>query len=763
MELGDDVQGGPATNEIEYEPRTLRSDVLRHARLPVAECVRIGEVLADALGYLHDQGLTHRDVKPSNIIFVGGIPKLADIGLVARSGQRTYVGTQGFTPPEGPGSPQADVYSLGMVLYELSTGKDRLDFPEVPDALPDAEREPWRKLNDVICRACEPDCARRHADGHALQADLAALAAGRRVPSSGFSRPKQALVAMAAVFFLAAMLAIRTFQGGGAATAPAGPAAATEAVPEPPATGILKLGTTPEGAEILAGSQIIGKTPHRIDSLPAGRAKFTLRLEGYRPRAVDVEILPGQTSVVAEELEFYQPPVAGKEWTNQLGMHFLPSGRNHRGDGPVTWEQFEPFSEKEGRKLPFARQPWKGPRDKTELAVMPPETAEAFCSWLLERGRRLGFLGPEHYYSHARSDVLPPRKQDDGKEWTAIVCSVRSFLYGSMVLTSQPVGAEVYELPGGRFLGRTPLELPRLVPGRQSFEFRLEGHEKQELAAVVAAEERRELSALLRPSRGVVFGKPWENSLGMKFVPVQNLMVSIWETRVADWQVFRAATGAEAARASFRQKPGEPVAGVSRIDALAFCKWLTETEQSKGFLQENHSYRLPTDKEWSHMAGIDEPQDQLPHQLDGLNKTDFPWGKQWPPPDRAGNFADEAASSVLRKGNVIAGYRDGFAHTAPVGSFPPNNRGLHDLAGNVWEWVADNYGGNPDNPASSWAVCRGGSWADARHSSLSGGIRNILKDDFKGDGLYGFRVVLERRGEDEYQAEEDAWPSMELP
>ena len=58
-------------------------------------------------------GLIHRDIKPSNIIFVNGIPKLADIGLVAEQSEaKSFVGTEGFIPPEGPGTPRADIYSL---------------------------------------------------------------------------------------------------------------------------------------------------------------------------------------------------------------------------------------------------------------------------------------------------------------------------------------------------------------------------------------------------------------------------------------------------------------------------------------------------------------------------------------------------------------------------------------------------------------------------------------------------------------------------
>jgi serine/threonine protein kinase len=79
--------------------------------------------LASGLSHLHQHGLIHRDIKPSNIIFVQGRPKLADIGLVAGSDEtRSFVGTEGYIPPEGPGTPAADVFSLGTVLSELLAG-----------------------------------------------------------------------------------------------------------------------------------------------------------------------------------------------------------------------------------------------------------------------------------------------------------------------------------------------------------------------------------------------------------------------------------------------------------------------------------------------------------------------------------------------------------------------------------------------------------------------------------------------------------------
>jgi serine/threonine protein kinase len=131
---------------------------------------------------LHQQGLTHRDIKPQNIIFVNGQPKLADLGLI--TGIRplghagTLVGTPGFMPPspERPGTVAADIYALGMVLYVLATGRAAALFPEVATTLVSAEEPPeFLPLNMVILKACAPLPGERHASAAELRAALVAL------------------------------------------------------------------------------------------------------------------------------------------------------------------------------------------------------------------------------------------------------------------------------------------------------------------------------------------------------------------------------------------------------------------------------------------------------------------------------------------------------------------------------------------------------------------------------------------------------------
>jgi serine/threonine protein kinase len=156
MELADDVNTGQNINPETYQPRTLECDTAVHRRLSAGECIRVGATIASALSFLHRHGLSHRDIKPSNIIFINGFPRLADVGLVTGvSGTRAQVGTEGFIPPEGSGTEIADIYSLGKVLYEISTGLDRNDYPELPANLGRTREDcDLLRLNRIVLKAC---------------------------------------------------------------------------------------------------------------------------------------------------------------------------------------------------------------------------------------------------------------------------------------------------------------------------------------------------------------------------------------------------------------------------------------------------------------------------------------------------------------------------------------------------------------------------------------------------------------------------------
>lgn len=207
MEVADDAAGAGTMDPERYLPRTLR--LYRGQTMPIERCIEIGSTLADCLAVLHENKLIHRDIKPSNIIFVNGSPKLADIGLVAQIDEaNSMVGTAGFMPPEGPVSAQSDIYSLGKVLYEISTGKDRCEFPELPDQIT-TENTLQLELNQILLRACEPHAEKRYATARELRHELELLHAGRSIKR--LRHLERRFRTLRIVFAVTAILAIVSF------------------------------------------------------------------------------------------------------------------------------------------------------------------------------------------------------------------------------------------------------------------------------------------------------------------------------------------------------------------------------------------------------------------------------------------------------------------------------------------------------------------------------------------------------------------------
>ena len=174
MEIADDLNRQDIDPQS-YDPKTLARYLGRRGALPVRECFELAITLTDGLGHLHAQNLVHRDVKPSNIIFVDGVAKFADVGLVTKIGDKTTGpgGTVGYIPPEGPGSPAADIFSLGKVIYEMGMGKHCHNFPELPTELGTVTDTPaLLRLNEVILKACDDNCNRRYRSAAEIRAAL---------------------------------------------------------------------------------------------------------------------------------------------------------------------------------------------------------------------------------------------------------------------------------------------------------------------------------------------------------------------------------------------------------------------------------------------------------------------------------------------------------------------------------------------------------------------------------------------------------------
>ena len=218
------------------------------------------------------------------------------------------------------------------------------------------------------------------------------------------------------------------------------------------------------------------------------------------------------------------------------------------------------------------------------------------------------------------------------------------------------------------------------------------------------------------------------------------------ETTNAQFRQFEASHDSGLIESYSLDRDQQPVAGISWQQAASFCNWLSRREGLPPFYRENQGivigfnpgstgYRLPSEAEWAFAA-----------RVEGETLRRFAWGDDFPPSAEVTNVADN--TSALVTGRILNGYTDQFVVSAPVGSFPPNHRGLHDMGGNVAEWVHDGYqipSANAElsiDPLGSQRgdnyTIRGGSWALSRLSELRLTFRDYGE---RGRDDLGFRIA----------------------
>lgn len=775
MELADDAYTGIHIEPADYVPRTLQRDMqlYGHRPMPLDFVIEVGCQLARALEGLHAEELTHRDVKPANVVFVNGRAKLADAGLVAPSSQRSFVGTEGYIPPEGPGTPRADVYALAKVLYELSTGKDRLDFPELPTELPDgATHRRWLAFNNVICAAAESHVGksslisaqqlaekleelrhdygpRRRRGKSSRVRSLSTRALLLRLGAAG------ALVVALPLLVLRLSpearkrtnLALHALLGEVPAPAeapppPVSPLPASSELPEDaaePTFGQIFINSVPSGASVYSlDGTYLDETPYGpVPMEPGQNVSFDLRKEGYADMRLTGEVPHDGVLTLNAALKPYCPPVPGKPWTDAQGTEYRPDGSgNHCAVTAVTEALFNEFLKSEANPDRVPRELVPG----TKLIRTSQSGISAFTLWLTHRCEAEGTIGRDHLLIPSPE---PQTMSDSGL--CAYRLSTAAIRKTPITIYTNPAGATV--LLNGRPLGVTPM-IDMQVPLAPYFlEVSMPGYSTVRRSGL--SPRSLFLNLVLQQNNSVIFGSEWINSLGMKFQPAgSDLMAGATEVRVSDYSDFCEATGRPLPRRTdYEQNEHHPVVNVSRDDAEAFAAWLTQKERREGYIEETDAYRLPTDEEWSALAGLNNENGRSPYErhLSGSSRTtqEYPWGLRWPPARSTGNFADTSALPYLNNNHVIPNYRDDFPYTSPVGSFAPNQRGLHDLDGNVAEWVSDEYGGPEGFSFRHFGVTRGGDFTSFRPVQLSTATRSPHPKTEKRDNI-GFRLVLRR-------------------
>jgi Protein kinase domain len=187
---------------MEYvDGEDLASLIRRVGRFPQDRALELARQICAGLAAAHDRGVVHRDLKPANLMLDGnGRIRITDFGLAGATGEVLRAGTPAYMAPEqlagGEVTPRSDVYALGLVLYELFTGRRALDAGNMAELIAKREQAditlPTNIVRDldpgierVIMRCLEPDPARRPGSALAVSAALpggdplaAALAAG---------------------------------------------------------------------------------------------------------------------------------------------------------------------------------------------------------------------------------------------------------------------------------------------------------------------------------------------------------------------------------------------------------------------------------------------------------------------------------------------------------------------------------------------------------------------------------------------------------
>jgi serine/threonine protein kinase len=187
---------------MEYVDGLNLRQLLRTRKFTPEEALAIVPVLCDALQFAHDRGIVHRDIKPENLLLdKTGKVKVADFGIakmlgMAKDGRvgataapetvtQSAVGTPSYSAPEQKTDPQrvdsrADIYSLGVVFYELLTG----ELPGKPIAPPSSKVQIDVRLDEIVLRALEKKPELRYQQASELKTQVETIVASPPKPSS---------------------------------------------------------------------------------------------------------------------------------------------------------------------------------------------------------------------------------------------------------------------------------------------------------------------------------------------------------------------------------------------------------------------------------------------------------------------------------------------------------------------------------------------------------------------------------------------------
>jgi predicted Ser/Thr protein kinase len=344
-----EVQGQPCIIMEYVDGETIAERIAAYrAPLPLSETVHVFEKVCEAIDYVHRHGVIHRDIKSNNIkVSSEGKVKLLDFGIAKEQNTRqqltqvgSVIGTLQYLAPElirgGAADAGGDVWALGVLLYEMVTGRVPFEADTVGDLCdrigrvaytPPAQLNPGvpREVAAVIARCLCKNPADRYRTAAELLADARKLSAAVSKPglsasvseaASGRAETKAAagslglpliiggaatVVVLAVVVVAGALLLFgpslwTTGEGGGGATADGSNAARSLTSGPSPAAGrdpaerTVEIRTSEGKADVYDGADKLGTTPYPVRGKLGTRVSLTLRRDGYGDEPVEFVI-----------------------------------------------------------------------------------------------------------------------------------------------------------------------------------------------------------------------------------------------------------------------------------------------------------------------------------------------------------------------------------------------------------------------------------------------------------------------------------------
>ena len=287
-----------------------------------------------------------------------------------------------------------------------------------------------------------------------------------------------------------------------------------------------------------------------------------------------------------------------------------------------------------------------------------------------------------------------------------------AFDYGAVKIESEPSGAAV--VSNGVPLGRTPLQLPVVRPGNHTYQLSLKDYATTTVSGSLQAGASLDFNSKLKYDPAPSSNKHFKNGFGQSLVWFGSLGGWV-DSKEVTQEIYEKVMGGAAQNPSAYKAPSHPVDSVTWYKAVQFCEKLTILEAGLGNIPAGYHYRLPTDAEWSQYVG----------------KQDL----------------NQAVTSVYQRLNS----------SRPVATMEPNEYGLFDVRGNVWEWCNDWYSRRIANRIrkegasanQQWIgterkVLRGGAWNRFSMYDLSIANRRGARPSTESDDI-GFRVVLMKK------------------